>query len=196
MKRMLVAVVLSTLLGGCNGRDPNAPALSREPISVRGWISDVATGDSGRFKTVETESARKAQLFQAANLWVDGAPYVSGGIAETGAFIVLDVPPGNPVVTFTAPGAPASKLVLQNVPGNADVIVPGLILTSTGVDILNPADLKVRIAAKIKAPHATGRNAIIAGHSVPIIETPLEQMRDRLNYPDAPTASAPLATVK
>lgn len=197
MRKMVLFAAISLLASSCGAaKDPNVPTLSRDPISVRGWIADVAGGAGDRFKSVETESARKAQLFQSANLWVDGAPYVSGGIAETGAFIVLDVPPGNVAVTFTATGAPSSKLILQNVPGNADVFVPGLVLTSTGVEVLKPADLKVRLAAKINAPHPTGRMAIIAGHSVPIIETPIAQMRDRLNYPDAPASIAPLATVK
>lgn len=196
MKIWLAAAAIAIVTGCGSPHDPKAPSLSREPISVRGWISDVDTGSSDRFRTVETESARKTQLFQAANLWVDGAPYVSGGIAESGAFILLDVPPGNVTVTFSAPGAPASKLVLQNVPGNADVFVPSLVLKAAGVELLEPGAVKIRLAAKIAAPRPTGRSAIVAGHAVAITETPIVQMNDRLNYPNPPNEAAPLATVR
>src|SRR5207244_1505320 len=108
--------------------EPGTPVVSKEPISVRGWIGDIERPESATFKTVETEAARKAQLFQSTNIWMDQAPYVSGGVAETGAFILLDVPPGNSTIEFAPPGGPISRLRMENVPGNADVFLPGLIL--------------------------------------------------------------------
>src|ERR1700755_1816319 len=125
MKRL--AIVLILLAVACGGaKESHAPGeVSRDPISVRGWISDIDTGaEPGNFKTVETEAARRAQNFQSTNVWVENAPYVSGGVAETGAFILLDVPPGRPTITFTAPGAAAAQVVIQDAPPNCDIFLP------------------------------------------------------------------------
>ena len=64
--------------------EPGTPVVSKEPTSVRGWIADVERPESGMFKTVETEAARRAQLFQSTNIWMDDAPYVSGGRTNAG----------------------------------------------------------------------------------------------------------------
>lgn len=194
---LLFAFVVAASCGGKPAKD--AAMLSKEPISVRGWISDVAGATSGddRMRTVETESARKAALFQSTYLWVEGAPYVSGNIADNGSFVLFDVPPGNITVTFQAPGAPTAHLQLQNVPGNADVLVPALLLQPTSVQVLQPEGIRVRIAGRVDKPRPTGKNAVVAGRNVPIIETPIVQMTDRHDYPTQPGAvSAPVATVK
>src|ERR1043165_4245648 len=79
-------------------------ALSKEPTSVRGWIADVETRSSADvYRTTETEAARRAATFQNTNVWIDNAPYVSGGVAENGAFVLLDVPPGAVVISFGPP---------------------------------------------------------------------------------------------
>ena len=185
MKRLAAFVLL---LAACDGGDPGSSfkSLSREPISVRGWIADVETPSNGTFHTVETEAARRAHLFQSANIWVENNPYVSGGIAESGAFLLLDVPPGNVTITISAPGAPASHLVLQNVPGNADVLIPALLLKVNGVDLLQPDAIRVRLGAKIAKAHPTGRTAIVAGKPVPILEVPIGELVDRRDYPNPP----------
>jgi len=185
-------------LAACDGGNPGSSFknLSMQPISVRGWIADVESPSNGTFHTVETEAARRAHLFQSANIWVENTPYVSGGIAETGAFLLLDVPPGNVTITFSAPGAPASHLVLQNVPGNADVLIPALLLKPNGVELLQPEAVRVRVGAKIAKARATGRSAIIAGKPVPVMEVPLGELIDRRDYPNAPGGPVPLATVR
>jgi hypothetical protein len=197
MKRLALLVLLP-LLAACDGGNPGSSFknLSMQPISVRGWIADVETPSNDAFRTIETEAARRAQIFQSTNIWVDNAPYVSGGVAENGSFILLDVPPGNVTIIFSAPGAPASHLVLQNVPGNADVLVPALLLKANGVDLPHPDQVRVRLGAKIAKPRPTGRNAIVAGKPVPILEVPIGELVDRRDYPNPPGTLVPLATVR
>lgn len=197
MKRF--AILIALILAACDGGNPGSSFknLSTDPISVRGWITDVEAPPSGdTFKTVETEAARRARLFQSANLWVENAPYVSGGIAENGSFILLDVPPGDVTITFSAPGAAAAHLVLQNVPGNADVFVPSLLLKGNGVELLQPDRIRVRLGARIAKAKPAGRMATVAGRQFPILEVPLGDMVDRRDYPTPPGTVAPLATVR
>jgi hypothetical protein len=195
MKR--VSAAFSLLLLACGPSQPGGPVVSKEPISVRGWVTDVDGGGNGTYRTVETEAARKAQLYQSINVWVEGAPYVSGGLQENGSFLLLDVPPGNVTISFAAPGAPVAKLVLQNVPGNADVYVPALVLAKNSVKFGDPAAVQVRMAAQIDKPHPTGRYAVVAGQKIAIVEAPLGQLTARHEFPTPPGgAQAPLATVK
>ena len=189
-------VLLLILVIACGPGDSNAPRVSKEPISVRGWIVDVEGAENAPFKTVETESFRKTQLYTTMNVWVDNAPYVSGGVAETGAFLLLDVPPGNVTVTFSAPGAPAAKLVLQNIPGNADVFVPAILLRRDSVALLDPKGVKVRLAAKVDRAKPTGIVAHVAGVPIPVMTTPLGEMADRHDYPVRPAAARPLGIVR
>ncbi len=196
MKRSSAAFGL-LLLFGCGPSDPNAPVVSKEPISVRGWVVDVEGGPNAGFHTVETEAARRAELYRSMSVWVDGAPYVSGGLQENGAFLLLDVPPGNVTISFSAPGAPESKLVFQNIPGNADVFVPSLLLTKTGVQFLDSRTVSVRMAAHVDKPQPTRQFATVGGLRVPVVNTPFAQMDDRHDFPVPPRAGPrPLATVK
>jgi hypothetical protein len=190
-----IAILLLTL--ACNCSEPNGPRVSKEPISVRGWIVDVAGSSHASFQTPETEAVRRTQLFQSIGVWVDNAPYVSGGIAENGAFILLDVPPGNTTITFTAPGAPGARLVLRNIPGNADVLIPAMLLKAGSVELLDPKNVKVRLAVRTDRSAAAGMTANVAGLAVPVMNTPIGAMTDRHDYPNPPGASMrPLATVK
>ena len=169
----------------------------REPVSVRGWIYDVERNVAeGSFKTVETEVARRAEMFAQTSVWIDNVAYVSGGVAEDGSFILLDVPPGNVTISFSAPGAETARLPLQNIPGNSDVLVPGLILKKDGSAVTDPKALRVRLPSGVSASKPTNATAIIAGHTVPIIETPYNQMVDRRDYPAPPGSARAIATVK
>jgi hypothetical protein len=180
----------------CGPSNPNAPQVSKEPLSVRGWIVDVAGSPHAPFQTPETDAARRMQLFQSTNVWVENAPYVSGGVAENGSFILLDVPPGNTTVTFSAPGATAARLVLQNIPGNADVFVPAILLKPDSVALLDPKSVTVRLAAGVNRPTPTGMTAKVAGLAVPVVNTPIAQMSDRHDYPNPPAGLRPIAIVK
>jgi hypothetical protein len=191
--RQLLTVILVV---ACSPSNPNAPRVSKEPISVRGWISDVAGSPHAPLHTPETDAARKVQLFQSTNVWVDNAPYVSGGVAENGSFILLDVPPGVVTITFTAPGAPAARLILQNIPGNADVFVPAILLKADSVASLDPKNIKVRLAARVTRPTPIGITVYVAGVAVPVMNTPIAAMSDRHDYPTPPGGPVPLATVR
>ena len=191
---ILILALLAAACGG--GKEPAGPHVARDPISVRGWIVDVDTGPNNAYHTIETEAARKQNLFRGTNVWIENAPYVSGGVAETGAFLLLDVPPGNVTITFSAPGAPAARLVLANIPGNADVFVPAMMLKRDGVALLDPASVKVRLADNIVKATPTGAFATVAGQRIPVMRTPINQMIDRLDYPNPPATQAPLAVVK
>jgi len=195
VKRPLAIVLL--FLAACGGEkktaDESIYLLNRDPVSVRGWILDVASAKHS--DTLEIELARRAELFAATSLWVEQSQYSSGGIAGNGAFIVLDVPPMSATIGFNAPGAQTAKLSMQGVPGNADVFIPDIILEPNGAKVLDPAKILVRVPASIDQRTPTGKFAVIAGHRVPILATPLSQLTDRREYP-APAGFRPVATVK
>ena len=193
LRRSLAIAFL--VLAAC-GRSEKSGSLSQlqgEPVSVRGWIADVAGAKRGA--TMEMEIARRAELFQATSLWVENFEFASGGISGNGGFVVLDVPPQNSTISFSAPGAETAKLVLQNVPGNADVFIPDLVLEPGGVKVLDPSRILVRVPTTSDKAAPTGRTAIIAGYTVPIYETPMKQFGDRREYP-SPPGFRPVATVK
>ena len=190
------ALTAALLAVACWGPEPGTPVVSKDPISVRGWILDVDSGESATYKMVETEAARKAALFQGTNIWVDKAPYVSGGVAQTGAFLLLDVPPGAPIIELTPPNGPTARLSMQNIPGNADVYLPALILRKDTIVLADPAAVKVRLAAHVAKEAPSGAFATIGGQRIPILNTPIAEMTDRHDYPTPPSAPAPLATVK
>jgi hypothetical protein len=196
MKHTLL-VLLVAIAAACSGESPNNAAhVSADPISIRGWVLDVEGGPNATYRTVETESARKAHLFQSTYVEVANAPYVSGGVADNGAFLLLDVPPGKVTIVFTAPGAQGARLEIDNVPGNADIFLPDLTLKPNGVTVTNPAAVKVRMAARIEKAKPSGAFVTIAGVRVPVIDTPLAEMSDRHDYPVPPTQLVPIAKVK
>jgi hypothetical protein len=193
MKR--VALLVALVLAGCGGESAARP--DKSPVSVRGWIADVeGSNPEGSFRTVETESARRIAMFQQTSTWIENAEFVSGGVAETGAFILLDVPPGNVTISFNAPNAETAKLVLENVPPSADVFIPGLVLKKDGSDVEDPKAIQVRVAASIDKPRPMNIVAKIDGHPVTVIETPYDAMMNRREYPDVPAGYIPLAKVK
>ncbi len=196
IKRCIV-FFLALITAACDVGSKSGPRVAKEPISVRGWITDVDAGENAAaYHTIETESARKASLFHDTNVWVENAPYVSGGVAETGAFLLLDVPPGNVTITFTAPNAAAAHLVLADVPGNANIFVPSMLLKKGSVVLLDPKSVKVRMAMQIDKEVPSGKFVTIAGQRIPIMNTPIAQMSDRHDYPMAPATYQPLAKVK
>lgn len=195
--RSAAAAILCALLLSCSNEKP-AAAVSKDPVSVRGWIADVDTGaPSDRFRTVETEIARRTAAFQAMNVWVEGAAYASGGVAENGSFIFLDVPPGKTAIGFSTTGVPQAMLTLENVPPNADVFVPGLVLTPKGITVADPKAIRIRLAARIAKPAPAGLTATVAGITVPVINVPINSMIDRHDYPVPPSSTpAPIAKVR
>ena len=193
----LSLLLVPLILIACGPAESKGPVVSKEPVSVRGWVSDVEGGENSTFRTVETEAARKQQLFQSMNVWVEGAPYISGGLAENGSFILLDVPPGTVTVEFSTPTIQRATLLLKNIPGNADVLVPGIIVKRDGgIAVIDPKAIEVRTAAKIDKPRPTALKANVAGIEIPVIETPLAQMIGRRDWPQPPAAYRPQIQMK
>lgn len=188
---LVLSIILLTACGG--GEKSSVYTLSRNPVSVRGWITDVAGAKTA--ETFEMEIVRRTQLFQSTSVWVENAEFASGGIAENGAFIVLDVPPNGATIGFNAPGAETAKIILENVPGSADVLIPNVVLQAGGAKILDPSQIRVRIPGDVSQARDTGKRARVAGYDVPIIETPLQQLADRREYP-SPPGFRPVATVR
>lgn len=191
MTRPLFALTM-LVLAACGG-ETSSTAISRDPVSVRGWILDVKGAQ--RAENMDLEIARRTTLFQSTSVWVEGTEYASGGVAENGSFIVLDVPPGNPILGFNAPGAETGKVMMEGVPGTADVFIPDLILEPDGATVLDPKKIVVRLAANVDKPTPTGKTAKVAGYTVPIINAPISQMMDRRDYPNPP-GYRPVATIR
>lgn len=183
MKRLAVITAL-TFLAACGNPSERRAVPDKNPLSVRGWVEDVEGGGQGMERTPETELARRAQLFQTTNVWVENVDFVSGGVAGNGAFILLDVPPGNVTISFATPGVASAKLILQNVPAGADVLIPGVMLRNGEVKIVDPKAIVVRVPANIEKPEPAGTQAIVAGHSVPVIRAPMRAFLDRRDYPE------------
>lgn len=192
MKRMLIALAL--LVAACGRDEGESPfRISREPVSVRGWVEDVE--GAKREQIPDLEIARRTEQFVNTSVWVEGTQFASGGVAENGAFVVLDVPPNNATLGFQAPGADGAQLVMQGVPGTADVLIPGIMLRSGGVRILDPKAIKIRVPSNDNTTKATGQFATVAGHRVPVVAVPYRELYDRRDYPD-PGGLRPVATVK
>lgn len=193
MRRSLVAITL-LLVAGCGETDPNsAQFLNRKPCSVRGWVLDVK--NAKRAETMELEIARRTELFAGAAIWVEDTEYATGGIAENGAFVILDVPPQKATIGFQAAGADQAKLELLNVPPTAEVYIPDVILEPGGATVRDPSAIQVRVPAQVDQPRRTGQFATVAGIQVPIVEAPLDAFKDRREYPN-PGGFRPVATYK
>jgi hypothetical protein len=193
MTRPLAALAL-LVLAACGGGEKSAlSSISREPVSVRGWILDVKGAQHA--DNADMEIARRTQLFLSSSVWVENTEYASGGIAENGAFVVLDVPPNNAILGFNAPGAETAKIVLEGVPGNADVLIPNVILQPNGATVYDPKQIQIRIPVDIDKARDSGRTAKVAGYTVRIIETPYNELMNRREYP-VPPGFRPVATVR
>jgi hypothetical protein len=141
------------------------------------------------------EIARRTQLFLSSSVWVENTQFASGGIAENGAFVVLDVPPNNATLGFNAPGAETAKIVLEGVPGNADVLIPDVILQPNGATVWDPKQILIRVPADVDTARDSGKTAKVAGYTVRIIDTPYSELMNRREYP-TPPGFRPVATVK
>ena len=193
MARRLVIVLL--FLAACGG-EKKGPfhALSGEPVSVRGWILD--TKGAKPADRPDLEIVRRTVLFQSTSVWVENSQYASGGMAANGAFLVLDVAPGSAVIGFNAPGAQTARIVLEGVPGNADVLIPNVILEEGGAKVLDPTKILIRVPSDdVDKPTPSGKTATVAGYTVPILNIPFSKMGDRREYPD-PGDFHPVAIVK
>ena len=188
-----IAMLLLAACGGSEKTDTSVYSLARNPISVRGWILDVKGAQHEQI--ADMEIARRTQLFQSTTVWVEGTEFASGGVAENGSFIVLDVPPQSATLGFNAPGAETAKVELANIPPNADVLIPAILLENGGSTVLDPKKIVVRVSGNVSKARPTGLMATVAGHRVPVLEVPVTEMMDRRDYPNVP-GIRPVATVR
>jgi hypothetical protein len=85
--------------------------------------------------------------------------------------------------------------VLDGVPGSADVFIPDVILEPGGATVLDPSKIRIRLPADVGKATPSGKTATVAGYKVPIINTPLAEMKDRRAYPN-PGGFRPVAILK
>lgn len=196
MRRLALLLMLVSACGG--GEKKAGQQLSKQPASVRGWIASIEGATEASYQTVETQMAKRLETFRETTVWVENAPFVSGGVAETGAFLMLDVPPGDVTITFTAPGIPAARLELRNIPGSADIVIPALIINRDGsIAVGRPEDIRVRVGVKSDQERVTQQTMTVAGQNVPVREVPLAKLMDRRDFPTPPgMEQTPVATVK
>lgn len=179
MPKVLALYLLCTICLACGDTRPRY----RGPVSVRGSIASVpgALSLDPRFKVVAGNP--EAELFKQTSISVDNAEFASGNVADDGTFVLLDVPGGNVVLTFTAPGAPASKLTLGKIPPSADVLLPGVVVKADSVDLIDPTKAVVRVVANQEG-FKPFTSSTIDGVSVPVQYVPLAAMSDRRDYPE------------
>jgi hypothetical protein len=133
--------------------------------------------------TASTMNARQIRVFEQTALSVEGAPFASGGIGGNGAFIILDVPPGDVVINFQPPDAMDAQLTLKGVPPNADIVLPGLRYKGAEVEPIDPSKIVVRIPARVESQRPIAGNVTVGGHKVQVFETPLTELVDRRDFP-------------
>lgn len=179
-------VFLSAALVARCGPAETGPDVSRSPASVRGWIGDIELPPNETYRLMEKTTGinqLKLQILQGTTLSVAGTQVASGGIAENGSFIILDVAPGSVTIIFSAPGLPENMLTIDNVPPNADILLPAVELTLKGA-VVDPK----RVVARI--PEERGRETPVPppirvmGQEVPVRVASLGELVDRRDYPE------------
>lgn len=180
--------MITVALVGC-APPKGETAAHMAPVSVRGWIADVELPPSDLMKVTDPylQIQRKYAMFRDTAISVEGVNFVSGGVAETGAFIMLDVPPGDSIINFQPPGLPDAQLVLRQIPGNADVLLPGLLIKGTKVELFKPEEAMVRIAGSGTERKKLDFVAFVGDQRIDVWEVPLSELIDRREYPTPTT---------
>lgn len=192
--RLLLALVSLALVACGDGRSlekAGRGSFKKGPISIRGWFSEIDVGQQQRKDTVFSVtqpgtrvSSYLSNLLKETNISVRDVPYASGGVAEDGSFVILDSPPGRIVIDMQAPGISLVPLVLENIPPNADVLIPSLKLTPERVVLLEPERVLVRVPTRTKERKKAAQQAIVGGVRVDVWEVPLREMMDRRDWPN------------
>ncbi|HVT43239.1 MAG TPA: hypothetical protein VMT00_02510 [Thermoanaerobaculia bacterium] len=180
----LISIATLSLLA-CGGSESRQQFV-RDPVSVRGWIGEITSPGIYPVADPTRQHAQRLALLQQTTVSVVDVEFASGGVAETGAFIILDVPPGNSVIEFNAPGIPESRLVLERIPPSADLFIPAIAVKPEGVELLQPEQVRIRIPGNVTEATKTAATASINGFEFPVHEVPLRDLVDRRDYPDVP----------
>jgi hypothetical protein len=175
---------MAVALIGC-GESESGPEVSRSPASIRGWIGDIELPPNEMYRLMEQTAGinqLKLQILQDTTLSVAGTQVASGGIAENGSFIILDVAPGTVTIIFSAPGLPENMLAIEGVPGNADILLPGVELTREGPKI-DTSRVQARIPEERGRPTPIPPPIRVMGQEVPVRAVTLADLIDRRDYP-------------
>lgn len=196
----LILLILISLGAAACSAPKGGNAARSSPVSVRGWIADVELPPTDNFMVTDPylQIQRKYAMFRDTAISVEGVNYVSGGVAETGAFIMLDVPPGDSIINFQPPGLPDAQLKLRQIPGNGDVILPGLLIRGSQVVLFKPEDAMVRLPGTGTARKKLDIPAYVGDQRIDVWEVPLSELTDRREYPTVTTrlAAPQVPTVK
>jgi hypothetical protein len=197
---LLVPILLALGIAACSAPKGETAAARSGPVSVRGWIADVELPPSHNFMVTDPylQIQRKYAMFRETAISVEGVQYVSGGVAETGAFIMLDVPSGDSIINFQPPGLPDAQLRLRQIPGSGDVLLPGLIIKGTQVVLFKPENAMVRLPGSGTERKKLDIPAFVSDQRIDVWEVPLAEMVDRREYPTVTTrlAAPTVPTVK
>jgi hypothetical protein len=164
-------------------------SFKKGPISIRGWVAEIEVGQKPPENvfsvTVPGGNAThyQTELFKETNFSVRDVPYASGGVAEDGSFIILDVPPGRATIDMQAPGVPLVPLTIENIPPNADVFIPSIKLYPDRFELLEPHRILVRVPTSSSERKKAAQQAIVGGLPVDVWEVPLREMMDRRDWP-------------
>ncbi len=190
--RHTCVLLLSLLLAACGAESlekEGRGSFKKGPISIRGWVAEIAVGDKKPEGVISVTSPGaevshyQADLFKETNFSVRDVPYASGGVAKDGSFIILDVPPGRAVIDMQAPGVPLVPLVLENIPPNADVFIPSIKLYPDRFELVEPQRVLVRVPVSGTQRRKAAAQAIVGGLRVDVWEVPLREMMDRRDWP-------------
>jgi hypothetical protein len=192
MKRILPLLVALLPIACGDGRSLEAEgrgSFKKGPVSIRGWFAEIELGvkpPENVFSVTHPGgrvSHYQMSLFKETNLSLRDVPYASGGVADDGSFIILDAPPGRVVIDMQAPGVPLLPFVLENIPPNADVLIPSIRLYPDRYELLQPDRILVRVPTRGKERKKAAQQAIVGGLAVDVWEVPLREMADRRDWP-------------
>jgi hypothetical protein len=173
------------ILIGCQSEPAAGPRISRTPASVRGWIQEIEAPQTELYKlrSATTGAAQaKMELFAETSVVVADFQFASGGVAETGSFIVLDVPPGDINLTFTSSHLGDMHLPIRNVPANADILLRGVRLTRGKAEVIDPSLVEVRVP-QIKGQQPPATPVLVQGKEIIPRVVPISELEDRRDYP-------------
>jgi hypothetical protein len=180
-----LATLSLAILIGCQSEPAAGPRISRTPASVRGWIQEIEAPQSELYKlrSATTGAAQaKMELFAETSVVVADFQFASGGVAENGSFIVLDVPPGDVNLTFTSSHLGDMHLPIRNVPPNADILIRGVRLTRGQAAVIDPSLVEVRVP-QLKGQTAPTSPVLIQGREIVPRAVPISELEDRRDYP-------------
>jgi len=185
LRKFTLLLIVLLAAASCAVPEDDGSGPGKTPVSVRGWIAYIQLPPQEVMKVSDPAKARQRmyQFLRDTNVYVLNMPFVSGAIAETGAFIMLDVPPGDVTVRFQPPGLSEAQLVLRNLPGNADVILGGLKIDGDKVSLIDPSKSVARIPVDGTERRKLDQVVYVGDQQIEVWEVPYNDLVDRREFP-------------